>query len=44
VPARAYRTAIIVRHDDKIIPTFKRIYPIREGRTEERRGDGRDSD
>ncbi|MGQ0524929.1 MAG: ABC transporter ATP-binding protein [Betaproteobacteria bacterium] len=32
--AREYRTAIIVvTHDEKIIPTFKRIYHIREGRT-----------
>lgn len=44
VPAREYRTAIIVRHDDKIIPTFKRIYLIRNGRTEEKRGEGRNID
>ncbi|MFM9884361.1 MAG: ABC transporter ATP-binding protein [Burkholderiales bacterium] len=40
--ASEYRTAIIVvTHDDKIIPTFKRIYQIRDGRTEEIRGEGR---
>ena len=41
--ARDYRTAIIVvTHDEKIIPTFKRIYLIRDGRTEEQRGEGRE--
>ena len=40
--AREYRTAIIiVTHDEKIIPTFKRIYYIRDGRTVEERGEGR---
>ncbi len=39
--AREYETAIIVvTHDDKIIPTFKRIYRIRDGRTEEELGEG----
>ena len=34
--ATQYHTAIIVvTHDEKIIPTFKRIYHIRDGRTEE---------
>ncbi|HEU4774751.1 MAG TPA: ABC transporter ATP-binding protein [Lysobacter sp.] len=34
--ARQYATAIIiVTHDEKIIPTFKRIYQIRDGRTHE---------
>jgi putative ABC transport system ATP-binding protein len=34
--ANEYGTAIIVvTHDDKIIPTFKRLYQIRDGRTEE---------
>lgn len=34
--ARQYETAIIVvTHDEKIIPTFKRIYRIRDGTTEE---------
>ena len=32
--AQQSQTAIIVvTHDEKIIPTFKRIYHIREGRT-----------
>ena len=40
--AREYRTAIIVvTHDEKIIPTFKRIYHIRDGRTFEEAGEGR---
>ncbi len=40
--AREYRTAIIVvTHDEKIIPTFKRIYQIRDGRTQEVAGEGR---
>ena len=40
--AARYQTAIIiVTHDEKIIPTFKRLYHIRDGRThEELRGDG----
>ena len=43
--AREYRTAIIVvTHDEKIIPTFKRIYHIRDGRTSEERGEGRPLD
>jgi putative ABC transport system ATP-binding protein len=32
---------IVVTHDEKIIPTFKRIYNIREGRTVEEVGEGR---
>jgi len=41
--ARQYETAIIVvTHDEKIIPTFKRIYHIRDGRTEEEAGEGRE--
>lgn len=37
--ARKYDTAIIVvTHDDKIIPTFKRLYHIRDGVTYEERG------
>ena len=41
--ASQYQTAIIVvTHDEKIIPTFKRIYHIRDGRTEEEAGEGRD--
>jgi putative ABC transport system ATP-binding protein len=40
--ARQYETAIIVvTHDEKIIPTFKRIYHIRDGRTVEEVGEGR---
>ena len=32
--AQQYHTAIIVvTHDEKIIPTFKRLYPIRDGST-----------
>ena len=41
--ARQYETAIIVvTHDEKIIPTFKRIYHIRDGRTDEEAGEGRE--
>lgn len=37
-----YETAVIVvTHDEKIIPTFKRIYRIRDGRTVEEAGEGR---
>lgn len=40
--ARQYETAIIVvTHDEKIIPTFKRIYHIRDGHTHEEVGEGR---
>lgn len=40
--ARQYETAIIVvTHDEKIIPTFKRIYHIRDGKTLEEAGEGR---
>jgi len=40
--ARQYETAIIVvTHDEKIIPTFRRIYHIRDGRTHEEEGEGR---
>lgn len=43
--ARQYETAIIVvTHDEKIIPTFKRIYHIRDGRTHEEAGEGRGFD
>ena len=39
--ATQYQTAIIVvTHDEKIIPTFKRIYHIRDGRTVEEAGQG----
>ena len=41
--ARQFDTAIIVvTHDEKIIPTFKRIYHIRDGVTHEEVGEGRD--
>jgi putative ABC transport system ATP-binding protein len=39
--AQQFRTAIIVvTHDEKIIPTFKRIYHIRDGCTFEEAGQG----
>ncbi len=39
--AQQYQTAIIVvTHDEKIIPTFKRLYQIRDGRTHDERGQG----
>jgi len=38
--AQQYQTAVIVvTHDEKIIPTFRRIYHIRDGRTEEQAGE-----
>ena len=41
--AKRYETAIIVvTHDEKIIPTFKRIYHIRDGITHEEAGEGRE--
>ena len=40
--ARRFETAVIVvTHDEKIIPTFKRIYHIRDGVTQEEAGEGR---
>ena len=40
--AQQLQTAIIVvTHDEKIIPTFKRIYHIRDGVTHEEAGEGR---
>ena len=40
--AKRFETAIIVvTHDEKIIPTFKRIYHIRDGVTHEEAGEGR---
>ncbi len=40
--ALQYQTAVIVvTHDEKIIPTFKRIYHIRDGLTHEEAGEGR---
>jgi len=39
--ARQYQTAIIiVTHDEKIIPTFRRLYRIVDGRTREEAGEG----
>ncbi len=41
--AKKLETAIIVvTHDEKIIPTFRRIYHIRDGVTYEEAGEGRD--
>ena len=43
--ASKFETAIIVvTHDEKIIPTFKRIYHIRDGVTHEEVGEGRGGD
>lgn len=43
--ARQFQTAIIVvTHDEKIIPTFKRIYHIRDGVTHEEAGEGKGFD
>ena len=43
--AAQFQTAIIVvTHDEKIIPTFKRIYHIRDGVTFEEAGEGRGFD
>ena len=43
--AQKFETAIIVvTHDEKIIPTFKRIYHIRDGVTYEEKGEGRGFD
>jgi len=40
--ARQFQAAIIVvTHDEKIIPTFRRIYHIRDGQTVEEAGEGR---
>jgi putative ABC transport system ATP-binding protein len=41
--ARRFETAVIVvTHDEKIIPTFERMYQIRDGRTQETIGEGRE--
>lgn len=41
--AQEFQTAIIVvTHDEKIMPTFKRIYHIRDGKTYEEAGEGRE--
>lgn len=43
--AQRFQTAVIVvTHDEKIIPTFKRIYHIRDGVTFEETGEGRGFD
>lgn len=43
--AKQYEAAIIVvTHDEKIIPTFRRIYRIRDGKTEEEAGEGRSTE
>src|SRR5574343_999421 len=43
--AKQAQTAIIVvTHDEKIIPTFKRLYHIRDGQTHEEVGEGRSLD
>ena len=43
--AKKFETAIIVvTHDEKIIPTFRRIYHIRDGITHEEAGEGRPVD
>ncbi len=40
--AQQFQTAIIVvTHDEKIIPTFRRIYAIRDGSTREEAGEGK---
>lgn len=40
--AKRFETAVIVvTHDEKIIPTFQRIYHIRDGVTHEETGEGR---
>ena len=41
--AQRFETSIVVvTHDEKIIPTFKRIYHIRDGVTHEEAGEARD--
>lgn len=43
--AQRFQTAVIVvTHDEKIIPTFKRLYHIRDGVTFEEAGEGRGFD
>lgn len=41
---KAQTAIIVVTHDEKIIPTFKRIYHIRDGHTAEEKGEGRSLD
>jgi len=40
----AQTAIIVVTHDEKIIPTFRRIYHIRDGQTVEEAGEGRSLD
>jgi len=37
---QAQTAIIVVTHDEKIIPTFKRIYHIHDGQTHEEAGQG----
>lgn len=39
--AQSRAAIIVVTHDEKIIPTFRRIFHIRDGRTHEEVGEGR---
>ena len=41
VPALEYLVAIIFTREDKIIPTSNRVHLIRNGRTEEGRGESK---
>lgn len=41
VALKAHTAIIVVTHDEKIIPTFKRVYHIRDGQTIEEKGEGR---
>ena len=41
---QAQTAIIVVTHDEKIIPTFRRIYHIRDGQTVEEAGEGRSLD
>ncbi|GAB4217828.1 MAG: ABC transporter ATP-binding protein [Rhodoferax sp.] len=41
---QAHTAIIVVTHDEKIIPTFKRLYRIRDGETVEEAGEGRTLD
>lgn len=41
---QAQTAIIVVTHDEKIIPTFRRIYHIRDGQTVEEAGEGRPLD
>jgi putative ABC transport system ATP-binding protein len=41
IAREAHTAVIVVTHDEKIIPTFRRIYHIRDGETHEEAGIGR---